>query len=540
MTRRTATRIGALVVVVAALVAAWVVLAPPELGGSTRYVILDGASMEPKLHAGDLALVRAEGSVGKGDVVLYEHPGLRAHVLHRIVRETGGRFVLKGDNNDFLDSVHPTPDEIEGKLWVTLPGVGSAITWAREPLHAALIVFALAFFALGGGAAISSLRRRPARGPGRAAADDPRSSGGAGGLGQVLLAVGIAGLAVFGLLALVSHSRSATRTESIADAYEHIGTFTYGAEVEPSDVYPDGLVDTGEAVFTSLVPALDVRFSYRMRAEDASAVRGTAALTAVLSDGLGWKREIPLAEPAEFVGTTASVDGLLDVTALTAIVEEMKALTGSGTSTFGLRIGARVEMRGQVAGERVAQAFAPGLPLVLDTISLHPESSDGSTFTTRKAGAVTVVSPASIVLGGIRLSVEDARRVALLGLVLAALLAAAGGIALWRARTGGEPSQIASLFGDRLITISRASSADPARVTELADAESLVRLAEHHDRVVLHWREGRHHVYEVNDGGAVYRYRVGLAVERGPAEAGQEEVTLELSPTKLPQRAATG
>jgi signal peptidase I len=535
MTRRTATRIGALVVILAACAAAWAVLAPPELGGSTRYVITEGSSMEPKLHAGDLALVRERTTVGNGDVVLYEHPRMEAHVLHRIVRESGGRYVLKGDNNDFLDDVRPTADAIEGKLWVTLPNVGSAILWAREPFHAALIVFALAFFALGGGATISALRRRSrATGPTRVAAE---AAGTSSGLAQGLLVVGLAGLAVFGLLALVSFTRPDARTQVVPDAYAHVGKFSYGAAVEPSDVYPDGVVDTGEAVFTSLVPSLDVGFGYRLQGEDTTGVRGTTSLAAILSDGLGWEREIPLAEPAPFVGRTARAEGTLDVAEMRAIVDEMKALTGSGTSSFGLRITAKVAMRGQVVGEPVAQVFSPGLPLVLDTISLHPESSGESSFTFRKAGGVTVQVAAPIALGGLQLSVENARRLALLGLVLAAILAAAGGVLFWRGRTGGEPSQIASLFGDRMITISRPPSVDPARVTELSDAESLLRLAEHHGRIVLHWREGRDYVYEVDDGGSVYRYRVGLDPAASPVA---EDDTLVMPPTKLPSRAATG
>ena len=58
MRLRTAIRMTGLVALFAALAAAWAVLAPPELGGSTRYVILDGSSMAPSLHAGDLAVIR--------------------------------------------------------------------------------------------------------------------------------------------------------------------------------------------------------------------------------------------------------------------------------------------------------------------------------------------------------------------------------------------------------------------------------------------------------------------------------------------------
>lgn len=537
MKRRTATRIGGLVVILAACAAAWAVLAPPELGGSTRYVITDGSSMEPKLHAGDLALVRAQGAVGKGDVVLYEHPRLGVHLLHRIVRESGGRFVLKGDNNDFLDDARPTQGEIKGKLWVTLPGFGSAIAWAREPLHAALIVFCLAFFALGGGAALAALGRRSGSHRPAYVVRERQAEAGSGRIGQTLAVAGLAGLAVFGLLALVSFTRPDTRTQAIPDAYAHVGTFSYGADVEPSDVYPDGTVDTGEAVFTSLVPALDVGFTYRLRADDASAVRGTTELKAVLTDGAGWDREIPLAEPSGFTGPTARATGTLDVVALNEIVEEMKTLTGSGTSTFRLEIAADVDVRGQVGDEPVHRAYSPTATMLLDTVSLRPDTDDASPFSTRKTEALIVDVAAPIVLGGLKVSVQDARRLALLGIVVAGILAAFGAAALWRGRTGGEPSQLASLFGDRMITISQPPTVDPSRVTELSDAESLYRLAEHHQRVVLHWREGRDYVYEVDDSGSVYRYRVGL--EAAPSPLADDD-TVVMAPRKLPSRAATG
>src|SRR3990170_3705468 len=99
MTLRTATRIAAFVVIFTALAAGWAVLAPPQLGGSTQYVILGGSSMEPSLRAGDLALVRRHGNVEKGDVVLYRDPELGVHVLHRVVRANDGRYVLKGDKD---------------------------------------------------------------------------------------------------------------------------------------------------------------------------------------------------------------------------------------------------------------------------------------------------------------------------------------------------------------------------------------------------------------------------------------------------------
>ncbi|MGH3137349.1 MAG: signal peptidase I [Gaiellaceae bacterium] len=540
MTRRTATRIASFVVIFAALAAAWAVLAPPELGGSTRYVILDGSSMEPSLHSGDLAVVRQQDSVEKGDVVLYNHPGLGAHVLHRVVRERGSRYVLKGDNNDFLDDVRPTADEIEGHLWFSLPRVGSTIIWARQPLHAGLIVFGLAFLALGGGALITRTRRpTPTRGIAAAAPSEPRATSRPGSTANVVLGIGLAGLAVCGLLAFTSYSRSRTHTETVSDAYAHVAAFSYVAPVEESDVYPDGLVDTGESVFLQLVPALDIAFDYRLEAKGAADVRGAVELTAVLSDGAGWVRRIPFGEPIEFSGTTARATGTLDLAALAGIVEEMRLLTGSGTTTFALGIVAGVDVRGQVFDEPVDQTFSPELPLLLDTVSVRPNASTGDSalFSARRGETITVRLPSYVSIGRVDLSVAKARRLGLLGLVVAALITIVGVVVLARTRRSGEPAS--ALFGDRMITIAGPRATESGSVTELADAESLYRVAEHYDRVILHWRDGRGHVYQVDDGGSVYRYRVGIGLEPERAyEAGDEEDTLVLSRAKLPPRAA--
>jgi len=541
MTRRIATRIAAFVVIFAALAAGWAVLAPPQLGGSTQYVILAGSSMEPSLRAGDLALVRRHENVEKGDIVLYREPKLGVHVLHRVVRVQDGRYVLKGDNNSHLDATRPSADEISGGLWFSLPRAGSAIEWARAPLHAALVVFVLAFLAFGGGAAAT--RRRPpapAFGIARAPTPQSRTSARSGSIAHVVLGVGLAGLAVFGLLALVSHSSPSSRTETTPDAYEHTGTFSYSAPVPTSDVYPDGLVDSGESAFLQLVPTLDVTFAYRLVAEDTADVSGDVSLTAALSDGAGWVRRIPLADQQAFTGTSARITGRLDLAALSAVVEEMRALTGSVTTTFSLGIVPDVDVRGRVGTETIGETFSPTLPLVLDPISVRPDASgeDSSLFTARRPETVTARSPTYLSIGGVPLTVDDARQVSILGLLIAALVGAVGAAALWRASTGGEPSRIAARFGDRMITIAGAPSVAPSRITELADFESLHRVAERYDRVVLHWYDGREHVYLVDDGSAVYGYRVGAAFDAERAPDLDVDDTPVLWAAQIPRRAA--
>ena len=64
------------------------------------------------------------------------------------------------------------------------------------------------------------------------------------------------------------------------------------------------------------------------------------------------------------------------------------------------------------------------------------------------------------------------------------------------------------------------------------------RVAERYDRVVLHWHEGRGHVYLVDDGSAVYRYRVGVAPDTDWTPDRDIEDTLVRSAAQISPRAA--
>jgi signal peptidase I len=95
------------VLTLAVLAAAWCFLAPPKLGGSTSFTTVDGTSMLPTLKRSDLVALRPAATYRVGDVVGYRSVLLGRIVLHRIVAIHDGRYVLKGDNNSFLDPDRP-------------------------------------------------------------------------------------------------------------------------------------------------------------------------------------------------------------------------------------------------------------------------------------------------------------------------------------------------------------------------------------------------------------------------------------------------
>lgn len=509
--------------VVAALLSAglgfalWLFLAPVPLGGSTSYAVIVGQSMEPKLERGDLALVRAAGSYGVGDVVLYDNSRLGARVLHRIVAVKGDRFVLKGDNNDFLDGDEPTADRIHGKLWADVPFAGRVFEWTRAPLHAAILVGAAALLALGGGATATTRRSRrrraevpvPSARRMRAGAMRPRVAlePVALGLAAVLVALAALGLLAFG--------RPLTQDVKVDGAWVERGTFSYEAAATPGAVYPSGRATTGEPVFLKLADRVEFAFAYRIESKEPVAVAGSGSLKVVLGDGLGWTRTITLQAPTQFSGAKTTLRGTLDLKSLHALAARVEKSTGAAIDSFTVSIEPRVALEGTIGGRTVDEAFVPTpLGFRLDDIRLVLDAGGAADagFARSRSGTGTRVEPASLSLAGFSLRVEAARTLALGGgaAALAALLAV--GLVALRRRGGDEPARIEARFGDLLVPVAASHGQHTGRLAELGDMESLVAIAQRYDRLILHQRHEGVHYYVVEDDGVVYRY---LAREEG-------------------------
>lgn len=109
--------------------------------GSMAWVVTTGTSMEPGFSAGDVAVVRPADDYAVGDVVAYHNPDLHQLVLHRVIDEVDGRLVTQGDNNDWVDSHRPVPEEVVGTLAFHLPGLGRVLEWLFQPAVAAVVAF---------------------------------------------------------------------------------------------------------------------------------------------------------------------------------------------------------------------------------------------------------------------------------------------------------------------------------------------------------------------------------------------------------------
>ena len=125
------------------LVVGWfLVLRPQPLGGPATYVVVRGSSMLPAYENGDFVVTQSARAYAVGDVIAYRVPagevGEGHVVIHRIVGgDEANGFVVQGDNNSFRDPWMPRPDDIAGKVWLTLPGFGRVIALMQQPVIAA-------------------------------------------------------------------------------------------------------------------------------------------------------------------------------------------------------------------------------------------------------------------------------------------------------------------------------------------------------------------------------------------------------------------
>lgn len=116
---------------VLAALAWWSFLAPTAIGGQTVYVLVDGHSMEPMLHTGDLAVMRTQAAYGLGDLVLMQVDG--GQVIHRLVGGSAAtQWETQGDNNSWLDPWTVPNSDIVGAYSYEIAQFGTALTWLRQ------------------------------------------------------------------------------------------------------------------------------------------------------------------------------------------------------------------------------------------------------------------------------------------------------------------------------------------------------------------------------------------------------------------------
>jgi signal peptidase I len=522
--KRTRVRSGLLTAaLVLSTVVAWLYLAPARIGGSANYVITHGISMEPRFHAGDLAVVRPPDHYEIGQIVAYHSTLLHVVVLHRIIARDGARYVFKGDNNNFIDPTHPSQAELIGALWLDVPHGGRVLAWFHTPLIAGIVTAVVALLLVVG--VKEKRRRRNGRRNGATRSDrlgakavNQRGHGDGGPIDvhahhrdgrpitdHALLIACAAAVAVFLGAGLFAFTRPVYKAATVKVPYTQRVSFGYRARASAGPVYPTGVLNTGDPIFLQLVHRLRVQIDYRLETAAAHALTSTEEIFLRLTGPGGWSRSIPVGLPRRFTGDHISTELTLDVPYLKSLILQVVTLTGVPSSAAAVAVVPQVNVSGTLAGQPVKTSFGPVLSFGLEGLQLQTASGG---LTPSQRGSVATASTArnTVNIVGDAIAIDTMRWGALAGLLLAVAGAVLLAVLLKRGRLFEESARIQAQYGHMIVPIIAIDQWvwEPIDVTSI---KALVRLAECSERLILHHQNEGVDTYLINDEGAVYRYR---------------------------------
>lgn len=344
--------------------------------------------------------------------------------------------------------------------------------------------------------------------------------------GSVLIVVIIALGAL--VIAALAWSRP-TRVASVVH-YHQAGHLTYGAAVDGDTVYgPTGL-QTGQPVYTHVVPALDLSYTYRLSGPSSVDMSGTEQLVATVSNGQGVTRTLPLQPVTKFSGHGFRTSVQLPIPQLQLAAASFAQVPGAGqpSADYPVTLTPSVKAHGRLDGAPVSLTFDEPVsfvlqPSVLVPVASHsnltplaaPSTATGASaprFNPSATGSTVVAAgrEATLFLG---LPVGQLRIASLIVLALAV----AAGLLLAQplvrdAASDDERVRIALRHGSSLIEAAHFPTEPGVAVVSLRSFEGLSQVARQLECPVLHVHDGLGDVYGVVDNGTLYRYRIPSTV----------------------------
>jgi signal peptidase I len=345
----------------------WSMFGPMGLGGQAAYVIINGNSMEPLYHTGDLVILRHADRAEKGEVFAYHYPDL-GPVIHRIVDVKDERYIFQGDNNDWFDGYQPTYEELIGKAWLHIPEAGKTVAWLREPLNVTLIAVLIGGFLMIGLMSDSSKapdrKKRRINLPSFSLGDTDPSTRESGLLILSLL------LFVSIILSLLAFTRPTSLIASDDIAYSHSMTYSYSAPAD-TQVYDQPAIQPGEPVFLELNCTLDVSMAYALASSAPFNVSASYRTLALVSEPNGWKRTLELQPVTPFTDGRFGAQTSLDICEIQRIIERMTDLTGLSRSVYEVTILTEIQLEGEIGGRAYKESISPALHFGLDAVQLY-------------------------------------------------------------------------------------------------------------------------------------------------------------------------
>lgn len=499
----------------------WLAFAPTQAGGLASYIVVIGNSMEPGFHIGDLVIAHKQADYQIGDVVVYRNLELNNFVFHRIIADEMGKFTLQGDNNTWKDTYQPTREEVIGKLWLQMPRGGIFIQKLRNPFVMAIAAGSLAGFV------VLSLFRGKARGNKRmkqktfqvhfaslrqklqswfVTSNKPVQGN--------MLETGFFALGVLALISLIvgifSFSRPAYRIVKDAVQFEHVGFFSYSASA-PEGVYDSNAIKSGDPIFPKLTCTVDVNFQYTFIAQEKASIAGTHQLTAMITESVGgWQRVLPLQEVTSFSGNVFGTTAKLNLCQVEKLIQSMEEETGFHAGSYLLTITPNIQVAGDIGGSALESTFNPILPFNYDHVHFFMYQGDGEkdllhpTETGVTGGEHQIAN--TLLFFGMNLAVLTLRWFSVIVLV-----GSLAGVAFIGVKTQElskcDPSQFIRMrYDSMLVDVQQTVMGNTVDIVEVNSIDSLAKMAEKSNAMILHAEIADSHVYYFRVEGTTYRF----------------------------------
>lgn len=118
---------------------------PPTIAGHKLYIVI-GGSMSPTIDVGSLAVIKPidDQAIKVGDIITYKGLTSESITTHRVSKilsiDGEPRFITRGDANDVDDPTPLEPSQIIGRVFFTIPYVGSLLSFAQSKSGLVLLV----------------------------------------------------------------------------------------------------------------------------------------------------------------------------------------------------------------------------------------------------------------------------------------------------------------------------------------------------------------------------------------------------------------
>jgi signal peptidase I len=477
----------------------WVLFAPVQFGGGASYVILSGNSMAPDFLTGDLVVVRSEQAYNKGDAVAYRHPEI-GHVFHRIIGfHEDGRFLLKGDHNDWIDAYTPSEEDIVGKLWIHIPGIEKTLLALRSPWAFAILVLVFSLLSLR--FLFPSDKKHQNRGK--------RMTRENNYIGEKILGFGVL-LFLALVLGIFAFQRPLLRTVEVPLSYQQQAVYRYTAEV-PEGIYDSDEVQPGEPIFRQLNGSFAVSMDYIFLSTHPAEISGTYQLLARVQDGSGWKRTLALSPKTEFADKVFTVGGTLNLQEIQDFIDTLEDETGVQRSQYTLTILNEIEISGSLDELTLEESFLPTLEFQINALEVQlRQSSDGanSLLMPSKEGVLTktIWEQNKISILGFSLPVSLARSLALVAGLSAALSLLLLFQRVYRSSQENEFERLRLWYGPLLVEARNPQLLEQHNYIDVTSLDDLATLAEKDQRVILHLAEEEERHFFVQTNEQLYHY----------------------------------